>query len=407
MRKGTFRFGAFAVLLSLLLSGCQSTQYEWVSTTKASTVSSNRLALLSVSEFSELVAEMEELMRGFVPEVDVLVKNADARSLPALLEQAKEALLQSPFGAYAKADINYDVLLQDTVPIVRFTLNYGRPVSECKQLEPETDEEALWEDVAQCLTDLNRALDREIFFEPVDLKAKLDSILVNLPLANIGLESYTVEVYPEKEFPAEEQPGKTSRIVSFRFKFAANNVTLISERQKTLQVAKEIVEPFLDLGEPERFYCLYFALLDRAEYKVDMISTGIGPVSSTAYGPLVYEEGASKGGKGTSKGFAHALKMLCDEAGIECRVIFGRKSNRTHYWNMVRINGLWYHTDPAEGDRESELSGAYFLFTDEQASANYTWTDRPEDIQSRSRYYTYERVRRMVESQEIPGTKAP
>jgi transglutaminase/protease-like cytokinesis protein 3 len=385
MQGKKLRFAAawlFILLALLPLAGCQTKQYDWISTTKlASGHPSGKIALLSVSDYDELVSEMEELMRIFVPEVDVLIRDMDKESLPSLLEQAKQHLSESAFGAYAQVDIMYDVITQNAVPIARFTLHYGRPLSESKQLAKVAEEAVFWQDVTDCILGLTRSLDREILFEPeADVEKELAALILNLPEGAIGFEDYTLERFTDKN----------SHILSLRFKYVANNVTLLSARGETRQVVQEIIDPIASVAEHVLFYRLYFALLDWADYSVGTILTGIGPVTNTAYGPLVY-------GQGTSKGFAQALKLLCDEAGMECYVISGRKNGRTHYWNLVSINGMWYHTDPAEGDRERQgFSGLYFLFNDDTADTQYKWTYRPEGMECTGKYYTYERIKKMM-----------
>lgn len=44
-------------------------------------------------------------------------------------------------------------------------------------------------------------------------------------------------------------------------------------------------------------------------------------------------------------GFSKALQILLDKAGIESIVITGSLEGEAHAWNMVKLDGSWYHVD--------------------------------------------------------------
>lgn len=79
--------------------------------------------------------------------------------------------------------------------------------------------------------------------------------------------------------------------------------------------------------------------------------------------------------KGSSKGFASLFKKICNNAGIACEVIpgtyksnfkyIGRKSGSVnHYWNAVKISGVWHLVDVVYGagrinDKSKRFEQAY------------------------------------------------
>ncbi len=83
----------------------------------------------------------------------------------------------------------------------------------------------------------------------------------------------------------------------------------------------------------------------------------------TAYDVLV-------GGTGNSEGCAMAYQLLCSMCGIPCQVITGRLNSETHYWNLILLDGSYYHVDCSacvDGDlkdgflkRDSDLWGRYW-----------------------------------------------
>lgn len=60
---------------------------------------------------------------------------------------------------------------------------------------------------------------------------------------------------------------------------------------------------------------------------------------NSAYGVLVT-------GYGQCEGYAAALQLLCDKAGIANYIVCGKNSDgTTHAWNKIRLGGEWYNAD--------------------------------------------------------------
>lgn len=49
--------------------------------------------------------------------------------------------------------------------------------------------------------------------------------------------------------------------------------------------------------------------------------------------------------------YAHAIKFLCDRAGVPCIILV----SDNHNWNMVYVNGKWLHVDATGSDLGDEL----------------------------------------------------
>ena len=76
-------------------------------------------------------------------------------------------------------------------------------------------------------------------------------------------------------------------------------------------------------------------------------------------------------GEANSEGMALAYVELCRLLGLDCQVIYGQRDWEDYCWNLVRIDGAFYHVDvPACAEKGME-SG--FLLTDEAAWNEYRW----------------------------------
>ncbi len=51
-------------------------------------------------------------------------------------------------------------------------------------------------------------------------------------------------------------------------------------------------------------------------------------------------------------------QLLCDITGLECKTEIDREYNGVgHGWNVVKVDGTWYHVDATWGDGNSQYDG--------------------------------------------------
>ena len=71
-------------------------------------------------------------------------------------------------------------------------------------------------------------------------------------------------------------------------------------------------------------------------------------------------------GRTVCEGYARAVQLLLDEVGIENYLITGEASDSNgadlHMWNIVKINGYYYHLDPTWNDGAFTDEQGYFYF---------------------------------------------
>jgi len=97
-------------------------------------------------------------------------------------------------------------------------------------------------------------------------------------------------------------------------------------------------------------------------------------------------------GKGVCESYARAYLMLCTAAGLECMYVSGTAGNDpdpanwgSHGWNLVWLNGSWYHVDctwddPVSGDSAGGYENhSYFCVDDATLAKDHRW-NRPDDV---------------------------
>ena len=100
------------------------------------------------------------------------------------------------------------------------------------------------------------------------------------------------------------------------------------------------------------------------EYLMEHCAVSDDRSDNTAYAALV-------GGWADSEGAALAYIVLCRELGIDCRIVYGQEDWTEHCWNIVRIDGSYYHVDITAAIENGAEAG--FLMNDEMAWGRYRW----------------------------------
>ena len=94
------------------------------------------------------------------------------------------------------------------------------------------------------------------------------------------------------------------------------------------------------------------------------------------------------------QGYADAFDMLTSMLGMNCIQIFGQ-GNGPHNWNMIELDGNWYHVDCTWGAGFGGVDGrcdwAYLFLSDGQLGKTHSW-DRayyPDAADESLFFYTY------------------
>ncbi|MGE7919454.1 transglutaminase domain-containing protein [Viridibacillus sp. NPDC093762] len=114
-------------------------------------------------------------------------------------------------------------------------------------------------------------------------------------------------------------------------------------------------------------------------------------VLNTKYGSDTHASAHSayavfKEGKAVCQGYTLAAYKLYQAAGIDVRYVVGYVDQVAHSWNLVKVDGKWYHIDSTFNDptpdRAGKVSSKYFLLSDSALAEDHRWVT--EDYQKAS-----------------------
>ncbi len=162
---------------------------------------------------------------------------------------------------------------------------------------------------------------------------------------------------------AESYPIQTSgdTVLSITLPYTITGAAL-SEARAAFDTAASAMLEGLDaaMEEAERERILHDRLVGAAAYDASLSQPDI----YNAYGALV-------NGEAVCEGYARAMQYLLYQAGIQCLIAVGSSKGESHAWNVVCIDGAYYHLDPTWDDPIHDadfdfVSYAYFNLTDEE-----------------------------------------
>ena len=181
--------------------------------------------------------------------------------------------------------------------------------------------------------------------------------------------SYSLGYYDANK-NGEADDGEVAAGIYFSYYFSASEVP--AAKQATEAKIAEALS-WIDEDEMSAFevaQALHDYLVRTCVYDLTA-ETATGPtVSHSAYGALTC-------GTAVCQGYALAYKLLLTRAGVPC--VFVTSTSMNHAWNMVQIDGGWYHVDSTWDDPvysdgtdagfDVDVSHQYFLRADSTMSA--------------------------------------
>ena len=344
------RFAALLVMVCLLLSGCSLLDGEHLSVTPHELpVSGNQSTVLSVSDYKGLKEVLESMVQAGTESMVINVSKYNRQLLDNGVKTAVKHLKENyPLGSWAVEDVEYEIGTGGGQPVVSVNISYIHGRSQIRQIQNVEDMEQLEAQVSEALEECADSLILLVDeYDRKDLVQMVEDYADTYPNLVMEIPALEVGVYPND--------GSGTRIVEMRFTYQTSRESL---RQMQNQVNRVFASAELyitsDNTDIQKFSQLYGFLMERYDYSLD---TSITP----AYSLLIH-------GVGNSEAFASVYAAMCRQAELECQVISGTKNGEAWYWNLIRVDGKWYHVDLLEASSQ----GGFICLENEQMEG-YVW----------------------------------
>ncbi len=166
--------------------------------------------------------------------------------------------------------------------------------------------------------------------------------------------------------------GNDEYISAFKFTYTKSKEKALNEKKKLEKRAESLIKKITpDMNEFEKVKYIHDEITKNCVY--GELKSGS---HDSAYGCLVK-------GKANCEGYAKAFLLLCNKAGIDCMIVTGTAvdnegESASHMWNMVMVNGKWYHIDLTWDDPtlspldKSYIRYDFFNLTDSEILPTHT-----------------------------------
>ncbi len=149
----------------------------------------------------------------------------------------------------------------------------------------------------------------------------------------------------------------------------------------------------------EKELAIHDYLIENCRYDIEGYeSTSLGAESYSAYGALCL-------GIAVCEGYAEAAMLLLTRSGVECRMITGTSRGEGHAWNLVKLEGAYYHLDvtwddPVMADGSNAKTYHYFNLPDKEISLDHAWDKTAYPVCNKTDYHYYTYFNLIAQNQE-------
>ena len=361
------RLVAIIITVSLLaaLSACSLFKKEYLSVSKykVDNQSASSSDTSQISDYSELKGSVITMVNNHQTEGRLRFTDYDGNIQGDLSQALVEVKAESALASFAVDYMSYDLSAIVTFYEASVYITYKHTQSEINDIKYITGKAGLTDAITPVLDELDSYIALRITSSTVtsdEVIAAVNKAYTQNPASCVVPPTITVQLHPESGL---------QRIIEINLEYGWKVSELKKMKSAMYDKIDKIIENASNVKAARLALKLYQQLAETCEYDPtgsirsgkSELNSGLG---STAYGALV-ESCAD------SKGIAAAYSALCNAAGIECVIVDGTVNGDAHSWNIIKIEGNYFHVD-VSANYSLGIEQA-FLQGDEQMKEKYIW----------------------------------
>ena len=333
----------------LLLSGC-----GWMRGSYASVVPYDQeddrsdKGISAISTYQELRSALIQMIENGEDSRTLSLVDYPVNQVESNLKQAiRNVLTSNPVAAYAVENMDYVIGSTGGVSAVAVTVQYNHNRSQLRELRQVNSMETAQTLIIGALERLEPDVVFQISdYRYMDIDQFIRDYALSYPDMIMEMPQVTENIYPATGL---------NRIVEIKFTYE-NSREALKNMQSYVRPRFSSSTMFVSGEEIPmiRYQRLYAFLMETSDYTLE---TSITPTYSLLRHSV-----------GDSRAFATVYAAMCRRANMECQVIFGTREGESWAWNMIQVDGVWYHLDLVD----CYLSGGYRLRYDEEMTG-YVW----------------------------------
>ena len=380
-----------------------------------------------VADYEEFKAVLLDLIYTHEVSAQILCHNFDGEDVQSeVMRASEEIMFEHPVGAYAVADFTVTTAKVMSSFEVDIEIEFKRTAEQIGSIINASTSRYLMTQLLNIMSEHREeaAIRTSMMLSEEEIFEQIREIYYQNPRRIVMLPIVAVEIFPKEAeltvgeddplpsgdefftgdddtFPAETaappvesgtiQSTWVDRIYEIKFSYVESPSILQVYRDNLALYVRQNAERALGETDAEILLSLVYNLMASTEFDEGTARTisihGAQNFAATASGALVR-------GLAVGEGFAMAFKALCDELRFDCRVVLGYIDDRVHAWNIVSLDGDYYHIDVAM----CVVNGleTAFLKSDTDFEELYSW-DRDNTV----------RCEGTLTLEDIVGTEVP
>ena len=334
----------------LLFSGCSA----WLDGSYVSVLpheeynSQMESELQAVSSYTGLYRAIKNMIRNGTENGLLSVENYNQLVIARDVRLAADSIMASdPFGAFAVENVAFELGTNAGKPALSIKIQYYYGRAELQNILTAAKMESAEKEIAKALDNCSSSLVLYIEkYEERDLVQWVADYAARNPEKIMESPQVTANLYPE----TGEQ-----RIVELKFSYQ-NSRDVLRNMQTQVSRRFQNVCHSVRMAEEGKQHETVFTYLTTLfpEYQQE---TSITP----SYMLLTQ-------GVGDSNAFATLYSAICRETGLENYVVTGTRNAEPWHWNIILVDGVYYHVDLLRCIQEGQLR----ICTDAEM-AGYAW----------------------------------
>lgn len=189
---------------------------------------------------------------------------------------------------------------------------------------------------------------------------KLSAEMKGIIREALSLDDYSAYVLESYAYTIRSWGGKSNITVEARYRESVEETAMVEA--KADQVLAEILKP--GMNDHEKIKAIHDWVVTHVEYDQSL-------TYYTAYHAVSL-------GKAVCQGYSLLGYVMLKKSGFDVLIAEGAVNTGEHAWNMVKLDGVWYHLDLTWDDpvgvQDDVIRYNYYLRTDEEMRRDHTWT---------------------------------
>jgi hypothetical protein len=189
---------------------------------------------------------------------------------------------------------------------------------------------------------------------------KLSAEMKGIIKEALSLDDYSAYVLESYAYTIRSWGGKSNITVEARYRESMEETAVVEA--KADQALDEVLKP--GMNDHEKIKAIHDWVVIHVEYDQSL-------TYYTAYNAVSL-------GKAVCQGYSLLGYMMLKKAGFDVLIAEGAVNTGEHAWNMVKLDGIWYHLDLTWDDpvgvKDDKIRYNYYLRTDEEMRRDHTWT---------------------------------